>query len=173
MIAGERVARRMNVHGRRLGSRLPIVTSPEIHSAPGRGAVIPHGWKVRMNGHRKFTPLAWIIPILLVFPIAWLSSFGVALAMWSRGRLSDEARDIVCSPIVYCARSPHCPGAIRDGIYWFGTLGGYGMSDIELYFLLCETQIGGSLEHHAALKDSASESETVNDDSVSLVEAKS
>jgi len=126
-----------------------------------------------MNEHRRLTPLAWIVPILLVLPIAWLSSFGVALAMWSRGWLSDEARDIVCSPIVSCARNPHCPGAIRDGIYWFGTLGGYGMSDIELYFLLCETQTGLSLEHDADLKDSASDPETVTDDSVSLVEAKS
>lgn len=104
----------------------------------------------RMSEHRRHTSLAWIVPILLVLPSAWLGSFGVALAMWSGGRLSNEARDVICGPIVQCARSPHCPSAILDGIYWFGTLGGYGMSDIELYFLLCETQTGLPLEQESA-----------------------
>jgi len=104
-----------------------------------------------MSEHRRLTSLTWIIAILLMLPIAWLGSFGVALAMWSGGRLSDEARDMICGPIVHCARSPHCPTPILHGIYWFGTLGGFGMSDIELYFLLCETQTGASVERDAAV----------------------
>jgi hypothetical protein len=93
-----------------------------------------------MNEERKLPIWPWIAVLLIVLPVFYVASFGLAVRVWRSGWISDRAFVVMYQPAARFVM--HSPSGLQTTIFWVWTHS--GVSDIELFFLLSDCQHGPS-----------------------------